>query len=166
MARLERSYVHGAADDAAARRDDRRALATASRRWPDRRRPGRARSRASAGPIAELARRRSTRSPPGCSRSGLKPGDRVGIWSPNNAEWVRDPVRHRQGRADPGQHQPGLPHPRAGIRAEQGRLPGAGHCAPLQDQRLSRHAARAGAGAGPLPSPAGCDAPSCRAWRP
>ena len=53
------------------------------------------------------------------------------------------PVRHRQGRADPGQHQPGLPHPRAGLRAEQGRLPGPGHRHQLQDQRLSRHAARA-----------------------
>ena len=38
-----------------------------------------------------------------------------------------DAVRHRQGRPDPGQHQPGLPPGRAGIRAEQGRLQGAGH---------------------------------------
>ena len=30
----------------------------------------------------------SRRSPPGWSRSDCKPGDRIGIWSPNNAEWV------------------------------------------------------------------------------
>ena len=29
---------------------------------------------------------------------GLKPGDRVGIWSPNNAEWIITQYRHRQGR--------------------------------------------------------------------
>ena len=27
-------------------------------------------------------------SPPACSRSACKPGERIGIWSPNNAEWV------------------------------------------------------------------------------
>ena len=37
------------------------------------------------------------------------------------------PVRHRQGRADPGQHQPGLSHRRARIRAQQSRLQGADH---------------------------------------
>ena len=45
-----------------------------------------------------------------------------------------DPVRHRQGRADPGEHQSGLPAGRAGIRAEQGRLPRAGHRDVVQDQ--------------------------------
>ena len=29
-----------------------------------------------------------------------------------------DAVRHREDRRDPGQHQPGLPHPRAGLRAQ------------------------------------------------
>ena len=36
-----------------------------------------------------------------------------------------DPVRHRQGRPDPGQHQSGLSRRRARIRAQQGRLQGA-----------------------------------------
>jgi fatty-acyl-CoA synthase len=37
---------------------------------------------------------------------GLKVGDRIGIWSPNNAEWV---LTHRQGRPDPCQYQSRLP---------------------------------------------------------
>ena len=61
---------------------------------------------------------------------GLEPGDRVGIWSPNNAEWVVTQFATAKAGPDPGQHQPGLPHPRAGLRAEQGRLPGAGHRPP------------------------------------
>ena len=52
------------------------------------------------------------------------------------------PVRHRQGRAHPGQHQSGLPPGRARIRAEQGRLQGADHGDRAQDQRLHRHAQR------------------------
>ena len=39
------------------------------------------------------------------------------------------PVRDRQDRRDPGEHQPGLPHPRAGVRA----------------QPVGHHAARRGA---------------------
>ncbi len=58
-----------------------------------------------------------------------------------------DPVRRRQGRADPGHHQPGLPPRRARIHAEQGRREGAGHRAGVQDQRLRRHDGDAGAGA-------------------
>ncbi len=57
-----------------------------------------------------------------------------------------DAVRHRQGRADPGQHQPGLSAGRTGIRAEQGGLPGADHRDRVQDQRLYRHDQHAGAG--------------------
>ena len=58
-----------------------------------------------------------------------------------------DPVRRRQGRADPGHHQPGLSAHRARIHAEQGRGEGAG-----RRRRASRPAtmsawSRPGAGA-------------------
>ena len=58
-----------------------------------------------------------------------------------------DPVRRGQGRAGPGQHQPRLPPGRARIRAQQGRVPGAGHRRGLQVEPLHRDAAHAGAGA-------------------
>ena len=54
---------------------------------------------------------------------GLKPGDRVGLWSPNRIEWLltrTDAVRHRQGGPDPSEHQSRLPCRGTGIRAEQG----------------------------------------------
>ena len=50
--------------------------------------------------------------------AGVGPGDRVGIWAPNVAGVGARPVRHRQDRRDPGQHQPRLPHARAGVRAQ------------------------------------------------
>ena len=50
-----------------------------------------------------------------------------------------DAVRHRQGGADPGEHQPGLSPGRAGVCAEQGGLPGADHGHRVQDLRLCRH---------------------------
>lgn len=46
----------------------------------------------------------------GLVAAGLQVGDRVGIWSPNCA--VDDhSICDRQDRGDPGQRQPGLPHP-------------------------------------------------------
>ena len=47
-------------------------------------------------------------------------------------------VRHRQDRRDPGQHQPGVPHPRAGVRARPGRGVAAGGRAQLQELGLRR----------------------------
>ena len=53
-----------------------------------------------------------------------------------------DPVRDRQGRRHPGEHQPGVPHPRARLRPQ----PVGGEAADLrdqlQDQRLPRHGRR------------------------
>ena len=60
----------------------------------------------------------------------------------------RDAIRDREGRADPGQYQPGLSPCRARIRAEQGRRCRHRHRDRVQDQRLCRHAERAGAGTG------------------
>ena len=48
------------------------------------------------------------------------------------------PVRHGEDRRDPGQHQPGLPHPRAGVRAQPVRRRGAGRRAQLQDRPTTR----------------------------
>ena len=48
------------------------------------------------------------------------------------------PVRHRQGRVDPGQHKPGLSPVRARLRPEQGRLRRPCHRLAIQEQRLSR----------------------------
>ena len=145
MIALTRSYVHGSQRHSADRRDHRRASSTRpSRRWADREAlivrhqnvrwtygelkeqvdafaAGLAGARASSQATASASGRRTT---------------------PNGSH----AIRHRQGRADPGQHQSGLSPGRARIRAEQSGLPRADHCRAVQDQRLSRHAARAGAG--------------------
>ena len=42
-------------------------------------------------------------------RSGLRQGDRIGIWSHNCAEWVLTQFATAKVGLDPGQHQPGLP---------------------------------------------------------
>ena len=80
---------------------------------------------------------------------GLNPGDRIGIWSPNNSEWVLTQFATAKAGLDPGQHQSGLSHRRARIRAQQSRLQGAHSRRAFQDLGLCRHAARAGAGARP-----------------
>ena len=49
----------------------------------------------------------------GLLAAGIQARDRVGIWAPNCAEWVLLQYAHREDRRDPGQHQPGLPQPRA-----------------------------------------------------
>ena len=56
---------------------------------------------------------------------GLEPGDRVGDLGAQLRRMGHHPIRHGEGRDDPGQHQPGLPAVGTGVCAQQGRLPGA-----------------------------------------
>ena len=127
MAKLTQSYVHGASDvpligetiGALFRRGGRRAGASATALIV--RAPGRALDLcANCRRRVDALRRRAA-------------GARARAGRPRRhlvAEQRRmggDAVRHRQGRPDPGQHQPGLSPDRARIRAQQGRLQGAGH---------------------------------------
>ena len=85
-------------------------------------------------------------------------GDRVGIWSPNYAEWMLLQYATAEVGVDPRQHQPGLPHPRARVRAAPVGLPDADRRAVVQDvattsamvDEVRADAARPGAGGLPL----------------
>ena len=61
-----------------------------------------------------------------------------------------DADRDGQGRADPGEHQPGVPHVGARIRAQQGGRQGTGRDGAVQDQRLPWHAAPTRVGQAPI----------------
>ena len=63
-------------------------------------------------------------------------------------------VRHREDRRHPRQHQPGVPHARAGVRAQPGRDRAAGRGHELQDVRL-RGDDRGGAAELPRAAPGG-----------
>ncbi len=92
---------------------------------------------------------------------GLDVGDRIGIWSPNCAEWVLTQFAAAKAGHDPGDGQPGLSALRARIHAEQGRRESAGLRRVLQDQRLRGDGRGAGAGAARrLPGRAGGGAAS------
>jgi len=78
---------------------------------------------------------------------GLEPGERVGIWSPNNAEWVVAQFATAKAGLILVNINPAY-RLASRIRAEQGGLLGADHRGAVQGQRLCRDAeptrARAG----------------------
>ena len=53
---------------------------------------------------------------------GLEPGDRVGIWSPNNAEWVVTQFATAKAGIILVEHQPGISSGRTGVCPAQSRL--------------------------------------------
>ena len=72
---------------------------------------------------------------------GLEPGERIGIWAPNCAEWLLTMFGAARAGLGIGQHQSRLPIPRARVRAAPRRLSRARLCASIQGQRLRGHAA-------------------------
>ena len=78
----------------------------------------------------------------GLMARGVAVGDRVGIWSPSCLGVVRDAVRHGTDRRDPGEHQPGVPHPRVGVRPQPGLRRNAHLGGLVQDQQLPGHGRR------------------------
>ena len=69
---------------------------------------------------------RSTPSPAGLVARGSPPATGSASGRRTSAEWVLVQYATAAHRRDPRQHQPGLPHPRAGLRARPGRHPDAG----------------------------------------
>ena len=138
------SYAHGTSSvallgETIGRHFDRTVARWGDRPGADRLPAGRALELSRAGRAGRCVRRRTDRAGPEAGRAHRH----------LVAEQCRmggDAVRHREGRADPGEHQSGVPAGGAGIRAEQGRLPRAGHRDVVQDQRLCRHDQHAGAG--------------------
>ena len=137
MGKLTQSYVHGASDlpligdtigvhldRMAALSPDRPALIARQQeiRWSY----GEFRDR-----VEELAA--------GLIGLGLMPGDRLGIWSPNNAEWVLTQFASAKAGLILVNINPAYRLHELDYVAEQGRLPRADPGVILQDQRLHRH---------------------------
>ena len=80
---------------------------------------------------------------------GLLPGDRLGIWSPNNAEWVLTQFASAKAGLILVNINPAYRLHELDYVAEQGRLPRADPGVILQDQRLHRHDPRPLPGARP-----------------
>ena len=92
------------------------------------------------------------RSPPGLVAIGLQPGDRIGIWSPNNAEWVITQFATAKAGLILVNINPAYRLTEVEYALNKVGLQGADHRHAVQDQRLYRHDQYAGAGAGDLPS--------------
>lgn len=86
MASLTTSHVRGATTSPLIEQSIGAFLAEAARRWPEREALV-VRHQGIRWSFAELDRRAADFAA-GLLALGLEPGDRVGIWSPNNAEWV------------------------------------------------------------------------------
>ena len=71
---------------------------------------------------------------------GLRPGDRIGIWSPNCAEWVVTQFATAKAGLILVNINPAYRVGGTGIRAAKGWMPRADHGDILQVERLSRHA--------------------------
>ena len=69
---------------------------------------------------------------------GVAPGEHVGIWSMNAPGMGRRPVRRRPDRRGAGEHQPGLPAPRAGGDPDAGRRGDADRRPAVQGVELRR----------------------------
>jgi hypothetical protein len=102
--------------------------------------------------FAEL-RHEADRLAAGLIALGLQPGDRVGLWSPNNIGWILS----QYATAKAGLilvNKSWLSVGGTGIRFKEGRMPGVDHRAPVQDKRLYWYIAEVGTGTRPLR--AGC----------
>ena len=86
MASLTTSHVRGATEAVLIEQSLGAYLETAARRWPAREALV-VRHQAVRWSYAELNRRAEDFAA-GLLALGLNPGERVGIWSPNNAEWI------------------------------------------------------------------------------
>ncbi len=147
MAALTQSYVHGASDKPLLGDTIGQFFDAACARWADR--PAlvvrHQKVRMSYGELKEAVDRLAA----GLLTLGLKPGDRIGIWSPNNSEWVLTQFATAKAGLVLVNINPAYRDRRARIRAQQGRLQGADPRRAFQDLGLCRHAARARAGACP-----------------
>ena len=80
---------------------------------------------------------------------GIAKGDRVGIWAPNCAEWTLTQYATAKIGAILREHQPGVPDPGAGVRAQPVGQHAAHRGRAAQDLRLRRDDRRGPAGAVP-----------------
>ena len=87
---------------------------------------------------AELERRGRPRSRAGCWRSASRRATASACGAPTAPSGRSSQYATAKARRDPGQHQPGLPDLRAGVRAAPVGLPRAGRRAGVQGLRLRR----------------------------